>query len=89
VALKDSASPADLDRAARLLMDAARPAVIAGRGAMQPATIAHLRDIGRHIGALLFTTLPAKDRFADDDYDAGICGSFGMPSLMALVACRR
>jgi thiamine pyrophosphate-dependent acetolactate synthase large subunit-like protein len=84
VGLEESASPADLGRAARLLMDAAQPVVIAGRGAMQPATIAHLRDIGRHVGALLFTTLPAKDRFAGDDYDAGMCGSFGTPSSMDL-----
>ncbi|MGV9566219.1 thiamine pyrophosphate-binding protein [Streptomyces sp. NPDC003480] len=79
-----SVSPADLDRAAQLLMDAERPVIVAGRGAMQPATIAHLREIGRRVGALLFTTLPAKDRFADDYHDAGICGSFGTPSVVDL-----
>ncbi|GAB3502040.1 thiamine pyrophosphate-binding protein [Amycolatopsis cihanbeyliensis] len=83
-AAEEVASPADLGRAARLLMDAARPVVVAGRGAMRAVTIAHLRDIGRYVGALLFTTLPAKDRFADDDYDAGICGVFGTASLVDL-----
>lgn len=76
---------ANLDHAARLLMAAERPVILAGRGAMQPETIAQLRLIGRRIGALLLTTLPAKDRFAGDDFDAGICGSFGDASSMRLV----
>lgn len=77
-------SPSDLARAAQLLMDSERPVIVAGRGAMQPETVAHLREIGRHVGALLFTTLTAKDSFASDDYNAGIYGGYGTPSLMEL-----
>lgn len=79
-----STAKSDLDSAVSLLEAARRPVILAGRGAESDPTIERLREIGRRVGALLFTTLPAKDAFVGDPFNAGICGSFGDPEVVAL-----
>lgn len=78
------AATSNLDSVVSLLEAARRPIILAGRGAATDPTIERLREIGRRIGAILFTTLPAKDAFFGDAFDAGICGSFGDPDALAL-----
>lgn len=75
--------PADLQRAAALIAAATRPLVLAGRGAIvvAPALVA----LAAESGALLGTTLLAKDLFRDDPWSMGIIGGFAHASARELL----
>ena len=70
----------DIDAAARLLLGAAQPAVLAGRGAVDSDTSdagGELAELARLLGAPLLTTLLANGLFAGDPLDAGVLGGLG------------
>lgn len=68
--------PAALARVAELLAGAQRPAIIAGRGAARAGARAALLALAERTGAVLSTTLLAKDWFRGEPYDLGIAGGF-------------
>lgn len=78
--------PAAVAEAARLLATARRPVVVAGRGAVTAGARAAVLELAEHAGALLTTSLGAKDWFQGHDWDAGICGGLGTEAGRALVA---
>ncbi|MTD53685.1 thiamine pyrophosphate-binding protein [Amycolatopsis pithecellobii] len=64
-----------LDSALGIIAGAKRPVVLAGRGAIDPATRAALVRFAARIGAPLTTTLKARDLFRGEPHDLGICGT--------------
>lgn len=65
-----------LDRAIKLLGDAQRPAVLAGRGAAAADARDALVAIAEHLGAPLATSLQAKGLFGGHPLDVGVAGGF-------------
>ncbi|KAE8765835.1 thiamine pyrophosphate-binding protein [Georgenia thermotolerans] len=75
--------PAALAQAVRLLQEAERPLVLAGRGAK--AAAAQLRTLADRLGALTATSAPARGLFAGRPYDLGVCGGFASEPTADLV----
>ncbi|MFC4857238.1 thiamine pyrophosphate-binding protein [Actinophytocola glycyrrhizae] len=67
-------------RLAQLLTGAARPVLIAGRGAMDGAAPDLMRTLAERLGAGLATTLPAKGLFDGHPLDLGIAGGLAHPA---------
>lgn len=63
--------------AARLLDQARRPVVLAGRGAVWAQAGKEIEALAERTGALLSTTLLAKSLFDDDPWSLGVAGAFG------------
>jgi thiamine pyrophosphate-dependent acetolactate synthase large subunit-like protein len=87
---QDEAPPPTLtdDAVAELLAvleGAARPVILAGRGAMRAGAREALLALGERLGALLVTTLPAKGFFAGAALDGGVAGGFSSASTAALL----
>ena len=61
-------------KAARSLLSARRPVIIAGRGAMRAGCESQILDLAEAIGALIGTTLPAKGMFAGQVVCIGVVG---------------
>jgi len=59
-----------------LIMSSERPVILFGRGAAKSGARSLAISLGGKIGALLTTTLPAKDIFIGEDFNVGICGGF-------------
>jgi thiamine pyrophosphate-dependent acetolactate synthase large subunit-like protein len=88
-------SPADLSpprpddstlaRVATALVEARRPAIIAGRGAVLADAGPALRRLGELTGALLATSAVANGLFTGDPYDLGIAGGFASPTASRLL----
>jgi thiamine pyrophosphate-dependent acetolactate synthase large subunit-like protein len=72
-------------RAAALLADARRPAIVAGRGAVVADAGPALRRLGELSGAVLATSAVANGLFAGDPYDLGISGGFATPTAARLL----
>ena len=66
----------DVDAVARLLARHRRPLVLAGRGACAPGVPGRLQELAERTGALLGTTLLAKDAFRGHPLDLGVVGGF-------------
>ena len=81
----DSASDAEVSVVAGRLMEARRPLIIAGRGALHSGAGEALQSLGQQTGALLATTLPAKGLFRDDPFNIGIAGSLGSNVAASLI----
>ena len=78
---------ADLDDAIGVIAAARRPVVLAGRGAIDDEARAALVRLAERIGAPLATTLQARDLFAGEAYNLGICGTLSQDAVIdALVA---
>lgn len=77
--------PAALADVARLLSEAKRPVIVAGRGAQEADVAAGLRLLGRRVGALLATSLPATGLFHGDPFSIGFIGGFALPRTLELV----
>jgi acetolactate synthase I/II/III large subunit len=73
----------EVGNAARRLAAARLPLVLAGRGAL--AAGEPLRTLAERSGALLGTTLLAKDLFTGHPHDLGIVGGFSSPPARALL----
>jgi len=68
-----------IDRAISLIVQAKRPAIIAGRGAVLAGAGPELERLGETIGAVLATSAPANGLFAGLPYALGISGGFASP----------
>jgi acetolactate synthase I/II/III large subunit len=58
------------------LIAAERPIIVAGRGAMAAEARTEVLELADKIGALLATSLQAKDFFLGEEFDLGISGAF-------------
>lgn len=68
--------PALVRRTAALLTSAERPLLLAGRGALQPGVRELMLTLAERVGALVGTSVPAKDLFLDSPLDVGLLGGF-------------
>ncbi len=71
--------PAIVDEVVSMIIDAERPIILAGRGALRSGATAALEAIAEQSGALLATSLFAKGLFDHSPYGIGIAGSFASP----------
>jgi len=69
------ARPAAVKVAASLLAKASRPLIICGQGAHHSGARAIIERLADRTGAIVATTMKAKDMFAGYDYNAGVIGS--------------
>ena len=63
-----TADPADIDRAARLLADARKPAIIAGGGTVISNASGELTELAEYLQAPVMTTQQAKGILPEDHY---------------------
>jgi thiamine pyrophosphate-dependent acetolactate synthase large subunit-like protein len=77
---------ADLAAAADVVERAARPLVLAGRGAIGDGAAPALVALANRIGALLGTTVPAVGLFAGHPFAVGLIGVHGTPASFELLA---
>ena len=78
--------PLDPDAAARILQDlveAERPLIVAGRGAVEASN--DLETLADQSGALLGTTLPAKGLFDGNPWSLGIVGGYSSEAGRELI----
>jgi acetolactate synthase-1/2/3 large subunit len=75
-----------LAEAVRVLDGSRYPLVIAGRGALAAGAGARLELLAERLGALLGTTLLAKDLFRGHPYDVGVVGGFVTDAARDLLA---
>jgi acetolactate synthase I/II/III large subunit len=80
------ARAADIDLLASLLRSAARPLLLAGRGAVLSGARAPLELLAETTGALLATSAVADGLFAGNPWYLGICGGFSSPTTVELIA---
>lgn len=65
----------DVDDGVGIIASARRPILLAGRGAIDPASRAAMLGLARRIGAPVATTLNARDLFRGEDHNLGVFGS--------------
>ncbi|MPZ80070.1 MAG: thiamine pyrophosphate-binding protein [Actinophytocola sp.] len=75
----------DLDRVAARLLDARRPVIVAGRGAVFSGARDALLAVADEIGAYYGNTLRANGFFRDCAYDIGIVGGFSTDSARGVL----
>ncbi len=80
-----AASEADLTAAADAINEADRPVIIAGQGARLADARDPIIELADRIGALLATSLLAKDWFAGHLFNLGIAGGFSSPRTRQLI----
>ncbi|GMA24845.1 acetolactate synthase I/II/III large subunit [Luteimicrobium album] len=76
---------AAIEEVARLLADAERPLLLAGRGAWLAGAGPALGELAEATGALTVSTALGRGVFPDGRYDLGVAGGFGADGAMALV----
>lgn len=69
-------SPEDVEAAAAVLARARRPMLLAGRGALAGATMDAVVELADAAGAVLGTSLRAKEGFRDHPASIGVVGGF-------------
>jgi thiamine pyrophosphate-dependent acetolactate synthase large subunit-like protein len=79
-------SPAAVAAAADVLVQAERPVVVAGRGAVRAGARAAIEELGSRTGALLATSLRAKGWFDGHQWDIGVCGAYSTDAARKLLA---
>src|SRR5438105_3511645 len=77
-------NPESIERAAEIITSSAKPIVIVGRGAIWSGAGAAVLKLSERIGALIATTLMAKNWLAEADYHAGISGFYGTRTALEL-----
>jgi thiamine pyrophosphate-dependent acetolactate synthase large subunit-like protein len=77
-------SPESLEQAAALITSSTRPIVLVGRGAMWSNAGAAVLKLAERVGAIIATTLMAKNWLSDADYNVGISGFYGTRAAMEL-----
>ena len=70
------ADPGALEEAADIIAGSKKPVIVVGRGAMWSGAGDAVLKLGERIGALIATTLRAKNWLADNEYHAGISGLY-------------
>jgi acetolactate synthase I/II/III large subunit len=73
-----------LERAADIIASAQKPIIIVGRGAIWSDAGNAVKKLGQRTGALIATTLMAKNWLSDADYHVGISGFYGTRTAMEL-----
>jgi acetolactate synthase I/II/III large subunit len=73
-----------LERAADIIASAQKPIIIVGRGAIWSDAGDAVKKLGQRTGALIATTLMAKNWLSDADYHVGISGFYGTRTAMEL-----
>jgi acetolactate synthase-1/2/3 large subunit len=77
-----------IERAAQLLVEARRPAIVAGRGAVRARAADAIADLANRLQAPIATSLPAKGLCSEHPLWAGVSGGLGDGvALPALEAC--
>ena len=79
------ARQAAVDAAVTLLKDCRRPLIVGGVGAHRAGARQVIEALAEKLGALLVTTLKAKDLFRGNPYDLGILGSSSSSAARSLV----
>jgi len=74
-----------IDKAADMLSKAKRPVILVGRGAMWANAGDEIRKLAQRSGALIATTLQAKNWLGDDEYHIGISGTYATKTAMNLL----
>ena len=69
-----------------LLARAERPVILVGKGAVLSGARAELGRLAERTGAVLATTLLAKDWYAGHSHSVGLAGGFGEPEAQSLLA---
>jgi acetolactate synthase-1/2/3 large subunit len=69
-----------------LIDHSSRPLIVAGRGAVAPAARLALEALAERTGALLGTTLPARELFRGNPYNLGIVGGYASDPAIPLLA---
>jgi acetolactate synthase-1/2/3 large subunit len=81
------AAPASVSSAARALMEAKRPLIIAGGGLRGYNARTALQGLSELLGAPVVTTASGKGAFPEEHaLAAGVFGTFGLPAANALVS---
>lgn len=75
-----------LERAADIIAGSSKPVIIVGRGAMWSGAGEAVLKLGNRIGALIGTSLRAKNWLSDADYHVGVAGQYGTRMSMELFA---
>src|SRR6202158_6170660 len=78
------ADPDMLAKAADIIASGKKPVMVVGRGAMWSGAGDAVVKFGKRIGALLATTLRAKNWLADAEYHAGISGLYATKTAIQL-----
>jgi len=76
--------PEDVTAAADLIAGSRKPVILVGRGAMASGADAEVRELADRAGALIATTLMAKNWLNDSPYQAGISGTYGTATALEL-----
>lgn len=76
---------AAVERAAAVLRESERPVILAGRGAVLAGARDTLIELAERTGALLATTLRAKDLFLGVGYNLGVAGGYATPVAAELL----
>jgi len=69
-----------LDKAIGMIAAARRPIVLAGRGAIDPASRAALLKLARRLEAPVATTMRARNLFRGEDHALGVYGTVSTPA---------
>jgi len=77
-------SPDSIARAADIIANSQKPIIIVGRGAMWSGAGDAVLKLADRIGALIATTLMAKNWLSDAEYHAGISGFYGTRTALEL-----
>jgi thiamine pyrophosphate-dependent acetolactate synthase large subunit-like protein len=78
--------PASVARAADLIAGSRRPVIVVGRGAQWSDAGEAVRALASRIGALIITTLMAKNWLAEDEFHLGVSGSYATRTAIELCA---
>ncbi len=76
--------PAQVAEAVRILRASCRPVIVAGRGAVAAGAGDVIRSLARKTGALIATSLLCQGFLADDEFSAGVAGSYATSQAMEL-----
>jgi acetolactate synthase I/II/III large subunit len=77
-------NPESLERAADIIASSSKPLVIVGRGAIRSGAGEAVIRLAERTGALIATTLMAKNWLSEAPYYAGISGFYGTRAAMEL-----
>jgi acetolactate synthase I/II/III large subunit len=76
--------PVELEKAADIVAASKHPVIIVGRGARWSGADDAVKKLGSRIGALIATSLMAKGWLGEEEYHAGISGTYGTRTSMKL-----
>ena len=81
-----SPNQSSIEQAADLLCKAKRPVILVGRGAVWSGAGDEILKLAQRSGALIATTLQAKNWLSEDEYHIGISGTYATKTAMNLLS---